>query len=369
MLSEEHIQRLEATQQNPQYHAEGNVWIHTQMVLAEYQKYAASHDLTENEKTIFYWACLLHDIGKPEVTVLRDNKWTSKGHESAGVPIAREILHQQKDISPEQRHQILDLVRWHHIPLKWIDKDRAFLDFQRLATRTDLRMIALMATFDLEGRICEDKEYVRKCYTHFKENIIPKIEITTGDFANIQTRYQMATRSHKNALWNAYKIHNPVLWEKLLSRPSPTDENAAFHCIMSIGVPRCGKTTWLKENYPHALHLAVSGWDLDGKLLDDLYDRQRVLTTFNHHISSYYTQHRTIVLDGNNLCHETRQTLVTLVRSLQAKVTMVFFDTPWETVLERNAQTENPISIEKMTEMYNYLRYPHPWEAHEIVVV
>lgn len=369
MLPDEYIQRLQNTPQNPKYHAEGNAWIHTQMVLAEYQKHAASHDLTENEKTIFYWACLLHDIGKPEVTVWRNEKWTSRGHESAGVPIARKILHQQAGISVEQRHQILDLVRWHHVPLKWMDEQKSLLDFQRLATRTDLRMIGKMAIFDLEGRICENKEGVRNCYTRFNEEIIPKIENLTGDFHSINSRYRAASRSHQNALWNAYNMQNPVLWEKLLSRPSPPDEKATFHCIISVGAPRCGKTTWLRENYPYALHLSTSGWDLDGKLLDDLYDRQRVLTTFNHHIASYYSQHRTIVLDGNNLCPETRHTIVSLVRHLQAKVTMVFFDTSWEDVLARNVQNENPLSVAELQEKYNYLRNPHPWEAHEMRVV
>lgn len=369
MLPTEHISRLEHTLQNPKYHAEGNAWIHTQMVLKQYQDYAASHDLSENEKKIFYWACLLHDIGKPEVSVWKDNRWTAKGHESAGVPIARKILHQQADISPAQRLQILDLVRWHHVPLRWMNDGKPLLAFQRLATRTDLRIIGKMAAFDLEGRICEDKEYVRACYTRFNAEIVPQVEALTGNFDTLQAHYQAATRSHKNAIWNAYKINEPVLWQKLLSRPSPPDEKAAFHCVISIGVSRCGKTTWLRENYPYALHLATSGWDLDGKLLENPYDRQRVLTTFNHHIASYYRQHKTIVLDGNNLCAETRQTLVSLVRHLQAKVTMVFFDTSWEDVLARNEASENPLSLEKLQEMYNDLRYPHPWEAHQLAVI
>ncbi len=144
---------------------------------------------------------------------------------------------------------------------------------------------------------------------------------------------------------------------------------APIEVIYSHAMPFFHSDAWLRENYPNALHLAVSGWDLDGKLLEDVYDRQRVLTTFNHHIASYYSQHRTIVLDGNNLCAETRQTLASLVRNLQAKVTMVFFDTSWETLLKKNASTENPLSLEKLQESYNYLRYPHPWEAHEIIVV
>ena len=66
-LSDAHIKQLKATEQNPKYHAEGNVYNHTLLVLEQFYQYAESYPLSEEEKIILYWAAVLHDIGKTKV--------------------------------------------------------------------------------------------------------------------------------------------------------------------------------------------------------------------------------------------------------------------------------------------------------------
>lgn len=74
--------------QNAIYHAEGNVFIHTMMVLDEGAKLL---DLVE-EKLFFMCSLLCHDLGKAKATVFENGKIKSIGHEVIGVEIATYFL-------------------------------------------------------------------------------------------------------------------------------------------------------------------------------------------------------------------------------------------------------------------------------------
>jgi len=74
--------------QNPEWHPEGNVWIHTLLVL---DAAAKQRDEVDPEwRLAFMFAALLHDVAKPATTVLP--KCTAHGHEAAGGPLARRFM-------------------------------------------------------------------------------------------------------------------------------------------------------------------------------------------------------------------------------------------------------------------------------------
>lgn len=73
---------LEPTPQEPEWHPEGNVWIHTNMVLDEAAK------LRERDPLHITLGAFLHDFGKPLATKQIDGRWRALGHcEAAEVPI------------------------------------------------------------------------------------------------------------------------------------------------------------------------------------------------------------------------------------------------------------------------------------------
>lgn len=71
--------------QNPRFHAEGDVWEHTMLVLDAAAKY---RDKTENPYA-FMLAALSHDFGKPATTRETDGVLHAYGHESEGVCAAK----------------------------------------------------------------------------------------------------------------------------------------------------------------------------------------------------------------------------------------------------------------------------------------
>ncbi|WP_263380462.1 CCA tRNA nucleotidyltransferase [Granulicella paludicola] len=102
------IVKLKGVEQPPQYHPEGDVWIHTLMLL-EHLPAGASATLA--------WGMLLHDVGKPATFTAPDptkpgDRIRFNGHVEVGVAIARAILNRLR-FSNDECEQILSLVQHH----------------------------------------------------------------------------------------------------------------------------------------------------------------------------------------------------------------------------------------------------------------
>jgi poly(A) polymerase len=100
--------RMKGVEQPPQFHPEGDVWVHT-MLLLEKLEHGASATLA--------WGALLHDIGKPATFRPPDPKKPGDrirfdGHVEVGVRMAEEILGRLR-FSNEDTAQIVALVKNH----------------------------------------------------------------------------------------------------------------------------------------------------------------------------------------------------------------------------------------------------------------
>ncbi len=83
---------LVGVQQDPAWHPEGDVWIHTLHVCDAAARVADRDSLPDDERVILMFAALCHDLGKPACTQLTDGRWRSPSHASIGVPIADAFL-------------------------------------------------------------------------------------------------------------------------------------------------------------------------------------------------------------------------------------------------------------------------------------
>ncbi len=91
----EHYPELAAlmgVQQDPAWHPEGDVWIHTLHVCDAAARIADRDGLLDDERVLLMFAALCHDLGKPLTTVLTDGRWRSPCHASIGVPLADSFL-------------------------------------------------------------------------------------------------------------------------------------------------------------------------------------------------------------------------------------------------------------------------------------
>lgn len=82
------------TPQEPEWHPEGNVWIHTGMVMDQAARLIRQPEraLTHEDALNVMLGALCHDFGKPLTTKVEDGRIRSKGHEEAGEVPNRTFL-------------------------------------------------------------------------------------------------------------------------------------------------------------------------------------------------------------------------------------------------------------------------------------
>jgi poly(A) polymerase len=100
------IAATRGVEQPPQFHPEGDVWIHTLLML---------EGLPAGCSATLAWGVLLHDVGKP--ATFRSAKETGDrirfdGHVEVGLAIAKQILRRLR-FSNDETEQILSLVELH----------------------------------------------------------------------------------------------------------------------------------------------------------------------------------------------------------------------------------------------------------------
>ena len=102
---------LIGVEQNEKHHAEGDVWVHTMMVLDE----AAKRRAEAKQPLAFMLSALAHDFGKAICTEKIDGEIHSYGHENAGIELAERFM---KRLTGEKAltAYVLNMVKLHMQP-------------------------------------------------------------------------------------------------------------------------------------------------------------------------------------------------------------------------------------------------------------
>ena len=149
------IQALVGCAQEPEWHPEGDVWVHTLMVVD--QARTRIDDLDRARQVTVMLGALLHDLGKPPTTAFVDGRIRSIDHEQAGVAPATAVLDTLNIHSLDGydvRAQVLGIVAHHLKPGMFRQSPTPVSDgaFRRLAQKVDLELLARVAKSDCLGR-------------------------------------------------------------------------------------------------------------------------------------------------------------------------------------------------------------------------
>src|SRR5580658_1480360 len=123
------IAAMKGVAQPPQYHPEGDVFIHTLLLLEKLRPGAGG----SISKTLA-WGALLHDVGKPPTFRIAPDRIRFDGHVDVGVKMAAEILRRLR-FPNRETDQILTLV----------DNHMRFGDVQRMKQSTLKKFLRLPA--------------------------------------------------------------------------------------------------------------------------------------------------------------------------------------------------------------------------------
>ena len=119
------IAAMKGVEQPPEYHPEGDVFVHTLLLLEK---------LPPGVSKTLAWGALLHDVGKPPTFRIAPDRIRFDGHVEVGVKMAAEICRRLR-FSNHETDQILALV----------DNHMRFADVQRMNQSTLKKFLRLPA--------------------------------------------------------------------------------------------------------------------------------------------------------------------------------------------------------------------------------
>jgi tRNA nucleotidyltransferase (CCA-adding enzyme) len=148
------IAALDGTPQDPEWHPEGDVFVHTCHccdALAELSEWRAADELT---RRVLMFAVLAHDFAKPQTTheAERDGRMriVSPGHEEQGGPLAEAFL-TRIDAPNEIKERVVPLVKHHLTHLQTVS-DRAVRRLANALQPATITELCLVMTADHFGR-------------------------------------------------------------------------------------------------------------------------------------------------------------------------------------------------------------------------
>ena len=149
------LKALVGCEQEPEWHPEGDVWVHTLQVIDQARQ--RIDDLDRADQLIVMLGAVTHDFGKPATTAFLDGRIRSMNHEEEGVAPASAFLDRLNVHSidgKDVRGQVLGLVA-HHLKPGMLYKVREALTdgaFRRLSQKANLELLARVAKSDCLGR-------------------------------------------------------------------------------------------------------------------------------------------------------------------------------------------------------------------------
>jgi putative nucleotidyltransferase with HDIG domain len=162
------VTAMKGVEQPPQYHPEGDVWIHTLLLL---------ENLDQPTPTLALGA-LLHDIGKPPTFRVAD-RIRFDGHVEEGVKIAHRILTRLR-FSREETEQVEALVANH---MKFMNvhqmKESTLKRFLRLPSFDEHLALHRLDCLASQGNL-ENYEFVRQKLAEFGEEHLRPPRLLTG---------------------------------------------------------------------------------------------------------------------------------------------------------------------------------------------
>jgi tRNA nucleotidyltransferase (CCA-adding enzyme) len=152
------LKTLVGCPQDPDWHPEGDVWVHTLLAIDSAVREIAG--LPQEKQLAVMLAVLCHDFGKPSTTEVIDGRIRSFDHEAAGLEPTDRFLDRLKIHTLggfDVRSQVLALVK-HHLAPSHFHKNRHEVGdgaFRRLAGRLEPELLYRVSRADCLGRTGE----------------------------------------------------------------------------------------------------------------------------------------------------------------------------------------------------------------------
>lgn len=343
---------MERTPQNPQHHGEGDVLIHTRMVVEALTRLPAFSALDAEQQKMLLLAAALHDVGKPRTTRMEDGAWVSPSHSSVGAHIARQFLWQNQNQCGNEaafrfREGVCSLIRRHGMPIHALDQPDGEMKLAKFAeSPATVEMVCLLAEADILGRIASDSP-------EWMERVQLTAELAKEDGC-YTSALPFSSNVTKRAWFSGRNVH-----------PSqPLYDVTWGEVILMSALPGTGKDTWIQN------HCDLPMISMDAIRKEWHYDAAEnqtpIVKEARERAKQLLRKKQPFVWNATNLTEMVRGEQISLFESYGASVRIVYLETDWKTNQERNRNRLEAVPQEKLERMLDILEPPQPWEARTV---
>ena len=335
------------------WHAEGNVQIHTKLVVVSLINSDEYKELSDQEKHIVFTAALMHDIEKRSTTTTEEKDGrlciVAPRHSQRGESTTRRVLYTEISTPFDVREEICALVRYHGAPLWGSEDENRHKKLVNISLRCNTKLLAILAKADVLGRICQDSDELLDKIEWFE------LECQTYNCFN-------KPKEFKSNLGRYMFLNNNEGYVDY----EPFDETK-FEVHMLSGIAGSGKDHFIKENYPKLPMISLDGIrrefgvkpeakKANGKVFQAAKERCKVQMRLK----------KDFVFNATNITKNMRGKWINLFEEYGGKVTIHYVEVPYHKVLAQNKNRDYTIPENIIEKMINKLEVPTYDEACNI---
>ncbi len=339
--------------QSPVHHAEGDVAIHTQMVLHELTQLNEYAQLDADAKETVWTAALMHDIEKRSTTrVDESGAIISPGHSRKGAQTATGILYRDLGVPLQCRQQIVGLILHHGLPLWCMEKSDPIKTVIRASLEVNTQWLYILAKADAMGRICSDRQDLLERLEYFKELCMEQnCWGTPRTFPSDLARFTYFREHDQHPDFVPY-------------------EETGSDVLMLSGIAGSGKDKFLTIQYPLLPVVSLDQLRRENKVdRNDSKGNGRVIQQATEQAKKYLRNDDPFAWNATNITAQMREQLVDLFATYKAKVKLTYIEVPYPKLLTQNKDREHPIPGSAIERMIDKLEVPKIWEAHAVSYV
>lgn len=362
------LKEFKNTPQDPVWHAEGDVHIHTDMVLHElYQVFDTEQFIpTPEQRQILILAALLHDIAKPITTYTCKDTGRVKAskHEELGLNyLSFRIL--DLELPSESVIEILNLVGYHQKPKLLVIKGAPKTEYLKLCNIVDYELMYWLEIADMKGRVCEDLEeqlmYLDEYYSLCRDYLLEY---------SCDLQYLEEESHYCENVGNYQIIHGDMSSFSEAKAKFYEHKDKHSHFVMIVGISGTGKSTLASQEYPLHHHVSLDklrllfsqgprqrSKEMEGKVIQEA--KEMLKYAFHHKTN--------VVFDATNLRRELREQLLTIAHNYHAFSTIHVLMKPVPQIKKQNKQRHMEIPEEVIDNQIAKFQLPSANEAHEVI--
>lgn len=343
---------MKGVPQDKEWHAEGDVFTHTKMVVEALVALPAFQSLDEQDQHILFASALLHDVEKRSTTKEEEIdgkvRIVSPKHAKKGENTARRLLYVAIPTPFHIREQIAKLVRLHGLPLWAIQKSDPCKEAIAASLVVNTEHLAMLAEADVLGRICKDQEEILLRIALFRELCIEhQCYGVPRKFDSSYGRFLYLNRSDTSPDYVPY-------------------DDLKFDVVVMCALPGAGKDTYISRNFDLPV-LSLDEIRRQHKI--DPTDKKRngqVIQMGKEAAKEFMRAKKSFVFNATNITNELRGKWISLFAEYGARVKIYYLEVPYKTLLKQNHDREYKVPEKVLNSLLDKLEIPTPKEAHEV---